>query len=228
MKRIGILGDFNPSNPTHTATNAAIFHSAAQLGSAVDSHWIATDEATLSVLEDLQGVWVAPASPYRDMQRVIDAIRYAREQDVPCLGTCAGFQHMVLEYARNVLHFEDAADAEYDPYASELYISRLACSLVGRRMRLSFAAGSVVAKAYGSLDAIEEYYCNFGVNPEKVGVLRNSPLRITGSDDEGEVRVVELPSHRFFVGTLFVPQTRSTANHPHGLVNAFVKAVARG
>jgi CTP synthase (UTP-ammonia lyase) len=131
---------------------------------------------------------------------------------------------MILEYARNVLNFKDARHAEYDPYASELYISRLVCSLAGREMRLSFVPESIIARAYGSLTAIEEYYCNFGVNPEKVPMLRNSPLRITGSDEEGEVRVIELPTHRFFVGTLFVPQTRSTAERPHPLVTAFLKA----
>src|SRR5262245_1221089 len=145
---------------------------------------------------------------------------------MPCFGTCGGFQHMVLEYAHNVLNFEDARHAEYDPYASDLYISKLECSLVGREMSLSFLPESVVARAYGTLTAIEEYYCNFGVNPEKIGILKNSPLRITGSDAEGEVRVIELPSHPFFVGTLFVPQTRSTADKPHPLVNAFLRAVA--
>jgi CTP synthase (UTP-ammonia lyase) len=224
MKRIGILGDFNASNPTHLATDAAIRHSAALLGSPAESQWVATDDVSPGIVEDFEGVWISPGSPYRNMQRVLEAIRYAREHDVPCLGTCGGFQHMILEYARNVLNFKDARHAEYDPYASELYISRLVCSLAGREMRLSFVPESIIARAYGSLTAIEEYYCNFGVNPEKVPMLRNSPLRITGSDEEGEVRVIELPTHRFFVGTLFVPQTRSTAERPHPLVTAFLKA----
>ena len=66
---------------------------------------------------------------------------------------------------------------------------------------------------------------NFGVNPDKVQLLKSGPLRITGSDTEGEVRVIELPNHPFFLGTLFVPQARSTLSHPHPLVNAFLSAV---
>ena len=133
---------------------------------------------------------------------------------------------MVLEYARTVLNFKDAQHAEYDAYASDLFISELACSLAGREMKLNFVEGSRVAQIYGSLSVTEEYYCNFGVNPDKVQLLKSGPLRITGSDTEGEVRVIELPNHPFFLGTLFVPQARSTLSHPHPLVNAFLSAVA--
>jgi len=93
-------------------------------------------------------------------------------------------------------------------------------------MELAFVEGSKVASIYGSLSATEEYYCNFGVNPDKVSLLTGSALRISGSDAEGELRVIELPDHPFFVGTLFVPQTRSTTGNPHPLVNAFLKAAS--
>jgi CTP synthase (UTP-ammonia lyase) len=73
----------------------------------------------------------------------------------------------------------------------------------------------------------ESYYCNFGVNPDRVPLLKSGPLKITGSDSEGEVRIIELPDHPFFIGTLFVPQARSTPDNPHPLVTAFLKAVKR-
>ena len=97
--------------------------------------------------------------------------QYAREHGVPCFGTCGGMQHIVLEYARNVLGFRDAQHAEYDPYASELFISALTCSLAGREMQLRLVAGSQVAKIYGGTTAVEQYYCNFGVHPDRVAVL---------------------------------------------------------
>src|SRR2546430_5445771 len=160
------------------------------------------------------------------MDKTLWAIRYARENRVPCLGTCGGFQHIIIEYARNVLGFKDAQHAEYDPYASNLFISQLACSLLGREMELLFSPGSQVAAVYDANSATEQYYCNFGVNPDHVSYLKSGPLKITGSDSEGEVRVVELPGHPFFMGTLFVPQTRSTPEQPHPLVTAFLKASA--
>lgn len=139
------------------------------------------------------------------MSRTLEAIRYAREARIPCLGTCGGFQHMIIEYARNVLGFRDAQHAEYDPYASELFVSRLDCSLVGREMEVKFVRGSMVSRIYGSTRANERYYCNFGVAPDRIGVIQSGDLEIVGSDALGEARVVELPQHPFFIGTLFVP-----------------------
>lgn len=223
---IALLGEYSAAFPPHPATDAAIAHSSAALGLDVAAEWVSTADADVGRLRHYAGVWIAPGSPYRDMARTLDAIRHARENGVPCFGTCGGMQHMVIEYARNVLGFRDAQHAEYDPYASELFVSALTCSLAGREMQLRLAPGSQVAKIYGATVATEQYYCNFGVHPDRVATLASGPLEIVGSDAEGEVRVVELPGHPFFVGTLFVPQARSRPAAPHPLVSAFLRAVA--
>ena len=229
--RLRILGEFDSAFKPHAATNDAIRHSCDRLGIAVQPEWMSTADVTPETLSVCDGFWIAPGSPYKSMGRTLEAIRYAREHAVPCLGTCGGCQHMIIEYARNVLGIEDAQHAEYDPYASNLFISSLTCSLVGRAMRLEFTAGSRVAHIYGATTATEEYYCNFGVNPDVIPVLKSGALKVVGSDAEGEVRVLELPKHPFFVATLFVPQTRSRAGAPHPLINAFLQAmisIARG
>ena len=227
MKRsIAILGEYTPTFQPHVSTTVAIEHSRSALGVDVDGIWVSTEEIDENLFQRFSGIWVAPGSPYKSMDKTLWAICHARENGVACFGTCGGFQHMIIEYARNVLHYRDAQHAEYDPYASTLFISHLACSLAGREMELKFDRGSLVADIYGSTSATEEYYCNFGVDPDKVGLLMNSGLRISGSDNEGEVRVIELTDHRFYLGTLFVPQTRSTEQQPHPLVTAFVRAVA--
>ena len=223
---IAILGEYSAAFAPHPATDAAIAHANAALGLNVTAEWIVTDEADPGRLGRHGGIWIAPGSPYRNMARTLEAIRRAREDGVPCFGTCGGMQHIVIEYARNVLGFGDAQHAEYDPYASELFVSALACSLAGREMRLSLVPGSQVAKIYGATEVTEQYYCNFGVHPDRVAVLASGPLAIVGSDAEGEVRVVELPGHPFFIGTLFVPQARSTPAAPHPLVVAFLRAIA--
>lgn len=226
MKRsIAIIGEYTPTFPPHISTSAAIEHSRSASGLDVDGIWVSTEEIDKTFFERFSGIWVAPGSPYKNMDKTLWAIRYARENGVACFGTCGGFQHMIIEYARNVLHFRDAGHAEYDPYASNLFITQLACSLAGREMELTFAPGSRVAEIYGGLSAIEQYYCNFGVNPDYVSILQSGPLKITGSDNEGEIRVIELPGHPFFLGTLFVPQTSSTTEQPHPLVTAFMRAV---
>ena len=226
MKSIALLGEFTPTFKPHIATNAAIEHSRNMLGISVDGVWVSTQDIDPSLFSRFSGIWVAPGSPYKNMDKTLWAIQYARENNIPCFGTCGGFQHIILEYARNVLGFKDAQHAEYDPYSSDLFISALTCSLAGREMNLNFVEGSQVAEIYGENSAIEEYYCNFGVNPEKIELLKSGSLQITGSDVEGEIRVIELPNHPFFLATLFVPQARSTSNRPHPLVSAFLTAVA--
>jgi CTP synthase (UTP-ammonia lyase) len=224
VTRIVVIGEFDPAFPPHQATVAACAHSAAALGASIDAEWISTADVTIDRIRAYSAVWVAPGSPYMSLPNTLAAIRHAREENVPCFGTCGGFQHIILEYARNVLGVRDAQHAEYDPYASELFVTQLECSLVGRELRIALEPGSRVAVIYGATEAVEEYYCNFGVNPDKVVQLKAGDLRITGSDDEGEVRVVELPRHPFFIGTLFVPQLRSSRERPHPLVTAFLRS----
>lgn len=91
-------------------------------------------------------------------------------------------------------------------------------------MELLLVAGSRVAEIYGSTRVKEKYYCNFAVSPNFVDDIRSGPISITGSDAEGEVRVIEYQQHPFFIATLFVPQTRSQPDNPHPLVHAFVTA----
>jgi CTP synthase (UTP-ammonia lyase) len=227
---LAIVGDFKPDNRSHQATNDAIQHSAAAGGLDVASTWIGTNElfgpGASQRLAAYDGIWLAPASPYQSMDGALSAIRFARERRIPLLGTCGGFQHIILEYARNVLGFAHAQHEETSPEAAPMFISRLACSLVGRTMTISLAPASLIARACGRLQIQEQYICNFGVNPDYVDTLRKSALRIVASDEEGQVRAVELSGHAFFVGTLFLPQHHSTPAAPHPLVTAFLRAVS--
>ncbi|MCK9605805.1 MAG: CTP synthase [Methylomonas sp.] len=225
---IALLGEYTPTFPPHAATNTAIEHVEADSGLDISADWISTADIDPSLFERYAGIWVAPGSPYKNLDKTLAAIRYARENNIPCFGTCGGFQHMIIEYARNVLGFKDAQYAEYHPYASNLFISQLTCSLAGREMQLSFEPNSRVAAIYAAITATEQYYCNFGINPDYVDALKQGPMQISGADAEGDIRVIEWPSHPFFIGTLFVPQARSTPEQPHPLVSAFLAAVKNG
>jgi CTP synthase (UTP-ammonia lyase) len=228
---IAIVGDFNSTNRSHLATNAAIDHVSAALGHKVESRWIETPRLEapggLGRLAGCAGFWIAPASPYQSMEGALAAIRMAREGGIPLLGTCGGFQHIIIEYARNVLGIPDAQHEESDPNGSRLLISRLSCSLVGRTMAIHLQQGSQLAHAYQRTSVQEQYHCNFGVNPDYIETLRSSALRIVASDEEGAVRAVELDAHPFFVGTLFLPQLGSTPAAPHPLVIQFLRACLR-
>jgi len=229
---LAVVADFNPASKSHLATNEAIAHSAAALGLCIEPQWIATPEAArpdgLQRLSEFSGIWIGPGSPYESMDGALSAIRLSRERGIPLLGTCGGFQHLILEYARNVLGYPDAEHEESSPHAPRLFISRLACSLAGRTMSITLKPGSGLAGIYGQTTTEEEYLCNFGVHPDFVALLQSSALKVVASDAEGEVRAVELPGHPFFIGTLFLPQHRSKASCPHPLISAFLRACATG
>jgi CTP synthase (UTP-ammonia lyase) len=222
-----VAGDFDPGNETHQATDAALVHASAATGALVMGEWVGTDQiasAGPGALEKFDCLLIAPGSPYRSTDGALSAIRYAREHDVPVLGTCGGFQHMVLEIARDVLGYEDAGHAELNPGADRLFVTPLSCSLKGQTMSVTLAPGSLAARAYGQQTATERYYCDFGLNLQYVGELEAAGLRVTGTGPEGEPRVVEWQGPRFFMGTLFVPQASSTVNQPHLLIVALLDA----
>ncbi len=225
--KLAVIGEYDSDFEPHVQTDGAIAHSASALNLEVQSEWLSTNDDRITDLADFDALWFAPGSPYHDLNRTLDAIRFAREQGVPALGTCGGFQHMVIEFARNVVGITDGQHAEYDPYASRLIVSRLTCSLVGREMSISLRPGSRTARAYGRNTVSERYYCNFGVNPEFVDQLASAGFVIAGTDSTGECRVMELPNHPFFVGTLYVPQARSRSDQSHPLINAFLVAAER-
>ena len=120
----------------------------------------------------------------------------------------------------------DADHEETSPQASTLLISRLVCAIASQRRAVRLTPGTVAARAYGREEASEEFRCNFGLNPKYRATILSEPLRVAGVDANGEVRVVELANHRFFVATLFLPQLSSTPMAPHPLVVAYLRAAA--
>lgn len=106
-------------------------------------------------------------------------------------------------------------------------VSKLVCSLVGQTETVRLLPGSLAAAAYGSASASEQFACNYGLNPLYRSALLDGDLRAAGLGPQDEVRLVELASHPFFVASLFLPQSRSSAQQPHPLILAFVRAAAR-
>lgn len=225
---LAVIGDFNADFKPHTATNEALTDVAKTLDFALTIDWLPTRsliERNYS-LQDFNGFLISPGSPYESMQGALNAIEFGRTVPRPVLGTCGGFQHIVIEYARNVLNFEDAEHAEYDPYASNLLISKLECSLAGQFLTIEIKEDSNVSRIYGKRFIKEHYYCNFGLNPEYQEILDKGGLRVVGVDQDNEARILELPDHPFFMATLFVPQLNSSYTDPHPLLVAFLKAMA--
>jgi CTP synthase (UTP-ammonia lyase) len=190
--------------------------------------WIHTSELrgqTDAQLGQFQGLWCAPGSPYANTAGVIAAIRYARVNGRPFLGTCGGFQHALIEYAEAVWGIRQPAHAETDPDAIDPVIVPLACSLVEQSRDVHFVAGSRLRAIYGAASAVEGYHCSYGVSSRYRPHFERGPLKVVAHDGAGDIRAVELEGHPFFVGTLFQPERLGHEGRTHPLIKAFVASL---
>ncbi|MBH8613960.1 CTP synthase C-terminal region-related (seleno)protein [Pseudomonas mohnii] len=225
--RIALIGDYDPHVTAHQAIPVALEMAAEHSGHNVQGHWLATDSIHADTpLDGYDGFWCVPASPYRNTDGALRAIRYAREQRLPFLGTCGGFQHAVLEYARNVLGWTDAEHGETSPNAARVLLTPLACSLVEAIDSIHLLEGSLIAKAYEISEIREGYRCNYGVNPEFERALLRHDLHSVGQDSAHGLRALELRGHPFFVATLFQPERAALKGTLPPLVRAFIQASA--
>jgi CTP synthase (UTP-ammonia lyase) len=220
---IAIATDYDPTRPTHRFTARAF----ADLGVALD--WLpppalARDPGRLAAYG---GVLLAPGPPGAGLDGALAAARFAREHDLPLLGTCGGFQHVLVEFARSAAGIAGAAHAELDPSAASPVCVPLACSLAGTRAPVHLRPGTLAATAYrGAATTVEPFFCSYGLNRDFEPALMSAGLRFSGFDANGEPRVLELPGHPFFLATLYVPQAASEKDAPHPVLSAFTAAVA--
>lgn len=162
--------------------------------------WVATETIeTPERVAPFDAIWCLPASPYRNTEGALRAIRFARESGRPSLGTCGGFRHALLEYARNVLELREAAHAELEPHAELPFLAPLACSLVEVKGHIRLLPGSRLHAIYGVHRIEEEYHCRYGLNPRYETLLDGRSLSVSARDAAGEVRAVELGGQPFFI-----------------------------
>lgn len=227
--RIGIIGDFDGERASHKATNEALQHCAGYLRMKLDLQWLPTESLDGDIdktMSNFDGLWCAPGSPYKSMNGAINAIRFAREKDYPFIGTCGGFQHAVIEYAQNKLKLNDVRHEEYDPDASNLFITALSCSLLGETRKIFIKPSAKVFNFYCQTEVEERYNCNFGVNPKYQKLIDETGFNVVGTDEKGEARILELPHNKFYIATLFQPQLSSTPANPHKLILAYLKCAS--
>lgn len=227
--RIVLVGDRSDAVVAHRAIPVALDRAAHDAGRTVDAEWLHTGSLGPEMaarLADAHGVWSVPGSPYANMDAALTAIGFARRSGVPFLGTCAGFQHAVIEYARSVLGLTDADHAETNPDAARPLITALSCGLVDVRGRVHLAAGTRLRAIYGCDVASEEYHCNYGLDPHQLAHFDGTSLRVSAVDDEGAPRGIELTDHSFFLATLYQPERAALAGRSHPVIGAFFAAAA--
>jgi CTP synthase (UTP-ammonia lyase) len=224
--RIALVGDRSASVRAHARIPGIIDALLTRDSIALDPYWIATPDAAESELSGFDAIWVVPGSPYESAGGAIAAVRTAREKGIPFLGTCGGFQYALIEYARDVCGLTRVEHAEVTPDADECLIVPLDCSLMGHEEGVMIVPGTLAAKISGPGRRTERYHCSYGVNQEYLATLAAAGLRFSGFDDSGQVRIVELPGHPFFLGTLFQPELHGDGTAPHLIIRAFAMAAA--
>jgi CTP synthase (UTP-ammonia lyase) len=122
------------------------------------------------------------------------------------------------------LGFQEADHEESSPEAAFPLISKLSCSLAGQTGKVKIVAGSKAYSIYKVDEALEDFACNYGMNPLYQDRLNSEDLCVSGLDEDGAIRIVELRSQPFFIATLFLPQLRSSAEKPHPLILAYLQA----
>lgn len=237
---IGLVGKYNELQDAYKSIYESFVHAGAVNECKVTvvpihSEQLETnDEGIARLLQDLDGVLVAPGFGERGIEGKIRAVRYVREHLIPFFGICLGMQCCVVEYARHVAGLEGAASTEVNPKAVDPVIhlmpAQLAVTQKGGTMRLGayecvLRKKSIAAKAYNTLTVSERHRHRYEFNNAYRDTLEKAGLISSGINPATDlVEIVELQKHPYFVGVQFHPELKSTVEKPHPLFVSFVKA----
>ena len=240
--RIAVVGKYTDLRDAYKSVQEALIHGGIPNDAKVDVEWIASDQftdqpAAARLLSGYDGLLIPGGFGERGIGGMVEAIRWARENDLPFFGICLGLQVAIIEFARNVCRLPDTNSTEFEPNCETPVISLMHSqrdvSDLGGTMRLgAYAArlrpGSRAAQAYGSTEISERHRHRWEVSNAYRDVLAEFGLRLSGqSPDGGLVEVIELPDHAWFIGCQFHPELKSRPTRPHPLFAGFIAAALR-
>jgi CTP synthase len=240
--RIAVVGKYTDLHDAYKSVQEALIHGGISSDAGVEINWLSSDqftsqEAAGRLLRDYDGLLVPGGFGIRGIEGMIEAIRWAREHQLPFLGICLGLQVAVIEFARNVCGMSETTSTEFEPECETPVIALMANQReikdVGGTMRLGAYAArlrkdSKAAQAYGTLQISERHRHRWEVNNAYRDLLAEHGLRLSGqSPDGGLVEIIELPDHPWFLGCQFHPELKSRPTRPHPLFAAFIAAALR-
>ena len=233
---IALVGKYTELPDAYKSISESFIHAGAVNEVKVKLHYVNSEKLTNENVEEALGnmsaVMVAPGFGNRGIEGKLVAVRYAREKNVPFFGICLGMQCAVIEFARNVIGWADANSSEMEstPHpVIDLMEEQKNVTAKGGTMRLGgypceLLKNSAVAKAYGSLNIVERHRHRYEFNSHFLADFEAAGMKAVGQNpDTGLVEVVEIPSHRWFVGTQYHPEYHSTVSNPHPLFVRFVE-----
>ncbi len=238
---IGLVGKYIELPDAYKSISESIVHGGAANRINVDLRLIHSEDVSEKnpgeFLSDLDGILVAPGFGSRGIAGKVEAIKYARENDIPFFGICLGMQAAVVEFARNVLKLKGANSTEMNPKTPHPVIDLMEEQKKvidkGGTMRLGgysclISEGSLARESYGAGEVTERHRHRYEFNNTYLEAFKTEGMVPTGVNPaSGLVEIVEIPSHRWFVAVQFHPEYSSTVVNPHPLFTAFVKACSK-
>ena len=240
---IAIVGKYVEYEDSYKSLKEALTHGAVGQSLKLNVTWVEAeglesrdpeDRSYEAQLEGYDGILVPGGFGKRGIAGMLNAIRYARERQVPYFGICLGMQTACIEFARNVCGLHDADSSEFDPSTPHRIIYKLrelkGIDELGGTMRLGaweckLEPDSIAANAYGKTEISERHRHRYEFNREYEALLTGAGLRITGSTPDGTyVEIIEIPEHPYFLGCQFHPEFKSKPLEPHPLFREFIKA----
>lgn len=235
---IGFVGKYNLQDAYKSITEsikiAGVYKGRKVVTHFIDSEKISDDTAA-EILAGMDGYIICPGFGTRGIEGKISAAKYLRENDLPTLGICLGMQILSIEFARNVLGYTQANSSEFDPNTPHPIIDMMEeqkhVAKLGGTMRLGaydceLRPGSRVQAVYGKDKISERHRHRYELNPAYIADMERHGMQCVGRNPQsGLAEIVEIPSHKFYVGTQFHPEYSSTVLHPHPLFLGFLAAI---
>ncbi|MGD9962803.1 MAG: glutamine hydrolyzing CTP synthase [Thermoplasmata archaeon] len=236
--KILLVGKYMDQRDSYMSHYEALTHAGAELDTRVEFLRIEAEEINKEesqrTLAEADGILIPGGFGSRGVEGKMVAIKYARENGVPFLGVCLGFQLATVEYSRNVLHMHDANSTEFDSHTSHPVIDLLPeqknVTKMGGSMRLGaqqvlIEKGSKADGLYGATDVMERHRHRYEVNPHYIDTLQEKGMRYTGRSPDGKkMEILELDGHPFFVGSQFHPEFKSRPQRPAPMHFGLVRA----
>ncbi len=235
---IGLIGKYVELHDAYKSISEAFIHAGAQNEVKVNINWIHSEELTVEnvpeLLKNLNGILVAPGFGERGIEGKIEAVKFARENNIPFFGICLGMQMAVIEYSRNVLGLKGANSTEMNSNTLypviDLMEEQKNITEYGGTMRLGawdciLKEGSKVRNIYHKEHISERHRHRYEFNNDFLEQVENAGMIATGKNPKTNlVEVIEIPEHPWFVGVQYHPEYKSTVLNPHPLFVDFVKA----
>ncbi len=235
---IGLIGKYVELHDAYKSISEAFIHAGAQNEVKVNINWIHSEELTVKnvpeLLKNLNGVLVAPGFGERGIEGKIEAVKYARENNIPFFGICLGMQMAVIEFSRNVMGLKGANSTEMNSNTLypviDLMEEQKNITDYGGTMRLGawdciLKEGSKVRNIYHKEHISERHRHRYEFNNDFLEQVEKAGMVATGKNPKTNlVEVIEIPKHPWFIGVQYHPEYKSTVLNPHPLFVDFVKA----